>query len=142
MLLPLSRRAVDKMSLANHLALSVCRSGAGNVALLNDLVSVVYLTYYIQQEGLGDVPPDLYRRAERDLEQLVTDVNDGTSWRLDEEVASVVEKILATHDQQLASIPKWILMTSKDRLNRAVANVQRSRILVADSERQGVAELQ
>jgi hypothetical protein len=118
MLLPMTRQAVSDISLANHLALAVCRKGLGNAHQLNELIRAVYLTYCLQQSGFGDAPVDLYRRAETALDQAgVRGQCDGV-WAVSVEVAGMLEEILAIHDLQLMSVATRDVMEAKARLSR------------------------
>jgi hypothetical protein len=128
MLLPMTRQAVSDVSLANHLALAVCRRGLGNAHQLSELIRVVYLTYCLQQSGFGDAPVDLYRRAEVALDQAgVRGQCDGV-WEVSAELAGVLEEILAIHDLQLMSVTIRQVMEAKARLSRFSKSELRSPI--------------
>lgn len=51
MLLPLPNISVQKISLPVHLALAACRGVAGNAHLMSELVRVVYLSYFLAEDG-------------------------------------------------------------------------------------------
>lgn len=120
MLLPMTRQAVSDISLANHLALAVCRKGQGNAHLLNELIRVVYLTYYLQDAGFGNAPVDLYRRAEAELDQAVDRAQYDGVWQVSAEVASMLEEILAIHDQQLTAAATRHVMEANARFSRFI----------------------
>lgn len=126
MLLPMADRYVLNISLANHLALAACEKGQGNAHLLNELMKVVYLTFYLQVAGFGDVPVDLYRRAERMLEDAgISGRRDGL-WYVPDEASAVLAGILLLHDRQLAEATVWRVMEAKRRLSRFIESDRES----------------
>lgn len=122
MLLPMKRQAVSDISLVNHLALAVCRKGQGNAHLINVLKRAVYLTYYLQDAGFGDAPVDLYRVAEAALSQAARSAQCDGAWRLDVEVASMLETILAIHDQQLMAAAVGHVIAATARFSGGIAS--------------------
>jgi hypothetical protein len=122
MLLPMKRQAVSDISLANHLALAVCRKGQGNAHLINVLKRAVYLTYYLQTAGFGDEPVDLYRFAEAALSQAAGSAQYDGVWQISVEVASMLEKILAIHDQQLEAAAVGHVIEATTRFSRLLAS--------------------
>lgn len=128
MLLPMTRQAVSDISLANHLALAVCRKGLGNAHQLNELIRAVYLTYCLQQSGFGDAPVELYRRAEEALDQAGVRGQCEGVWEVSAELAGVLEEILAIHDLQLISATTRHVIEAKARLSRFSKSELRSPI--------------
>ncbi|WP_172172388.1 hypothetical protein [Paraburkholderia elongata] len=126
MLLPMTRQAASDISLANHLALAVCRKGQGNAHLINELNRVVYLTYYLQEAGFGSAPVDLYRRAEAALDQAGGRAQCDGVWQVSAEVASMLEEILAIHDQQLTAAATRHVIEAKARFSRFIKGDLRS----------------
>ncbi|MFL9960103.1 hypothetical protein PQR02_02940 [Paraburkholderia sediminicola] len=122
----MTRQAVSDISLANHLALAVCRKGQGNAHLINELSRVVYLTYYLQEAGFGDAPVDLYRRAEAALEQAAgRSQRDGVG-QVNDEVAAMLEEILGIHDQQLTAAAARHVIEANARFSRFIKSDFRS----------------
>jgi hypothetical protein len=130
MLLPMSRQAAEEISLANHLALAVCRKDQGSAHLLNELVKAAYLSYYVRAAGFGDAPVDLYRRGEAALEAAGARAIGDAVWGISADGALVLEEILAVYHRQLASAPLWTVADAEDRLTRFVQSECRSPIRV------------
>lgn len=128
MLLPMTSQAASDISLANHLALAVCRKGQGNVHLINELNRVVCLTYYLQEAGFGNVPVDLYRQAEAALDQAAGRAQYDGVCQISTEVASMLEEILAIHDQQLTVAAARHVVEAKARFSRFIKSDLRSPI--------------
>jgi hypothetical protein len=124
----MTRQAVSDISLANHLALAVCRKGQGNAHLINELNRVVCLTYYLQEAGFGNAPVDLYRRAEAALEQAADRAQRDGVGQVSAEVASMLEEILAIHDQQLTAAATRHVIEAKARFSRFIKSDFRSPI--------------
>jgi hypothetical protein len=136
MLLPMSRQAVADASLTNHLALAACRKNQGSAYLLNELVRALYLTYYLQQAGFGNADPGLYRRAEAGFEEAGNRALREEVWGVTDEVAMILEQVLAIHDQQLASAALWHIVDARERLLRFAQSDRRSPISDTESDRQ------
>ena len=68
MLLPLSTVKVRSLSLENHMALAVVRSGDGDCDQVVCLLRVVYLAFFMRGETASGSDLDLYRRAEAALD--------------------------------------------------------------------------
>ncbi|WNC94686.1 hypothetical protein RI103_36750 [Paraburkholderia sp. FT54] len=116
----MTRRAASDISLANHLALAVCRKGQGNAHLISELNRVVYLTYYLQEAGFGNASVDLYRRAEAALDQAAGRAQCDGVWQISAEVAGMLEEILAIHDQQLTAAATRHMVEAKARFARLI----------------------
>ncbi|WP_323046243.1 hypothetical protein [Paraburkholderia sp.] len=128
MLLPMTNQAASDISLANHLALAVCRKGQGNAHLINELNRVVCLTYYLQEAGFGKVPVDLYRQAEAALDQAAGRAQHDGVCQISADVASMLEEILAIHDQQLTVAATRHIVEAKARFARFIKSDLRSPI--------------
>lgn len=126
MLLPMTSQAASDISLANHLALAVCRKGQGNAHLINELNRVVCLTYYLQEAGFGNVPVDLYQRAEAALDQAAGRAQCDGVCQISAEVAGMLEEILAIHDQQLTVAATRHVVEAKARFSRFIQSDLRS----------------
>lgn len=64
MLLPLSTENVRALSLENHMALAVVRSGNGDRDQVVWLLRAIYLAVYMRGETASGSDPDLYRGEE------------------------------------------------------------------------------
>ncbi|CAN7656469.1 hypothetical protein LJR034_005182 [Caballeronia sp. LjRoot34] len=129
MLLPVPRQVVDDFALANHLALAACRQGSGNAYLVNELLRVVYISYFLGQRGVGRKPARTYREAEAGLERTLARAKQENVWHVDEEVATILEQVLTIYDEQLDSAATWMLLEAKDRLDQFLASDGRTPIL-------------
>lgn len=106
MLLPLSIEKVRALSLENHMALAMVRSGNGNCDQVVCLLRVVYLAFFMRGETASGSDLDLYRRAEAVLDVCIGRAERGEAWTLREDELADVERVLVVHDEQLAAIPK------------------------------------
>ncbi|WP_175905709.1 hypothetical protein [Burkholderia seminalis] len=132
MLLPLSTEKVRSLSLENHMALAVVRSGSGDCDQVTCLLRVVYLAFYMRSETASGSDVDLYRRAETALDACIARAERGEAWTLIENELPDVERVLVVHDEQLAAIPKHRYLAAWDRLQRFVTGGGRSPIPVVE----------
>lgn len=128
MLLPLSTEKVRSLSLENHMALAVVRSGNGNCDQVTCLLRVVYLAFYMRSETASGSELDLYRRAEAVLDACLARAESGEVWTLQDDELAGVERVLVVHDEQLAAIPKHRYLEAWDRLQRFISGTGRSPI--------------
>lgn len=127
MLLPLPPESVRKMSLQIHLALAACRKdGCGNSHQFNELLRILYVTHQLQEMGFGQLPLDVYARAEHGLNAALLRVKAEKRWLIDVETASLLERVLQLHDQQLASIRLHDLTAATERLERFIRSERES----------------
>jgi hypothetical protein len=105
LLLPMSAQSARDMSLAHHLALAACRGDGGNRHQINELVRSVYMAYFLQRMGFGDIPFECYERAEAAFENALAVATKSEKWIISEQDAPVIERLLALHDQQLSEAP-------------------------------------
>ncbi|WP_076904202.1 hypothetical protein [Burkholderia pseudomallei] len=130
LLLPLSTEKVRALSLENHMALAVVRSGNGDCDQVISLLRVVYLAFFMRGETASGADLDLYRRAEAVLDVCIGRAERGEAWTLREDELADVERVLVVHDDQLAAVPKRRYLTAWDRLQRFVTGTRRSPIPV------------
>lgn len=64
LLLPMDRSPASEQSLANHLALDACRRGHANAHLINQLMRVAYLGWFLQRAGYGNCPAEQLKITE------------------------------------------------------------------------------
>ncbi|RQR38969.1 MULTISPECIES: hypothetical protein [unclassified Burkholderia] len=134
MLLPLSIEKVRSLSLENHMALAVVRSGNGDCDQVTCLLRVVYLAFFMRSETTSGSDLDLYRRAETVLDACIARAERGEAWALYENELADVERVLVVHDEQLAAIPKHRYLAAWDRLQRSVMGGGRSPIPTRDTQ--------
>ncbi|SAL01242.1 Fis family transcriptional regulator [Caballeronia pedi] len=123
MLLPLPAASTEKMSLQIHLALAACRRPKrGNSYQFNELLRALYITYHLQEMGFGTLPMQVYGSAELGMSAALTNSKREQAWFIDALTASLLEQILALHDQQLRSIAFKDLTAATERLERFIGS--------------------
>ncbi|MEX3693333.1 hypothetical protein AB3X91_19305 [Paraburkholderia sp. BR14263] len=110
------------------MALVVMRAGQGNLDIVACLVRIVCLAYLMEAMVRGHGTPKPYRAAEAILEESAARARHGESWCLRDEEAVVIERILAVHDAQLASMPSYFYDDALTRLQHFVGKERRSPI--------------
>jgi hypothetical protein len=120
LLLPMDHASARELSLAHHLALVACRGDSGNKHLINELARAIYMTYFLQLAGFGGLEVRIYLRAETAIENVLARVAKGGDWRLVDDDTSVLEAVLALHDQQLATAPMHRVVDAEKRLRTFV----------------------
>jgi hypothetical protein len=118
MLLPMPDCAAREISLANHLGFVACRSGAGSAYLFNELIRLVYLSFYVQDAGFGDTDLMIYARVEAAIERGLERAESGRAWMLDAEDLPLFEAVLRESDRQLVHAPRHIHIGARERLER------------------------
>jgi hypothetical protein len=128
MLLPLPAAKVRTLSLANHLLLATIRSGHGNLDVVMNLTRVLYLAYFMRDDTQGQRDLDVFCNADAVLERTTARAEQAQRWAIPEEDHSVLERLLAFHDQQLDTILSHRYLEAWDRLERFVRSDDRSPI--------------
>jgi hypothetical protein len=129
LLLPMSAQSARGMSLAHHLALAACRGDAANRHQINELVRSVYMAYYLQRMGFGEVPFECYERAEAAFESALAVAAKCGKWTISEQDAPVIERLLALHDQQLSEVPMHRVVEAEKQLRQFLAGTVASPLL-------------
>ncbi|MGU7776336.1 hypothetical protein ACV229_40065 [Burkholderia sp. MR1-5-21] len=133
MLLPLSSEKARTLSLENHMALAVVRSGHGAFDQIGCLLRTVYLAFYLRDETASKAELDLYRQAEIALDACVARAEQGEEWTLLVEEVSAIAHVLLLHDEQLATVPRRRYLEAWERLHRFVTGTVSSPISVEDA---------
>lgn len=60
--------AAQPVALLNHLTFAACRAGAGSAYLFNELIELVYVTFFVQDAGYRNTDVNIHARAEAALE--------------------------------------------------------------------------
>ena len=120
-LLPMSAQSARELSLAHHLALAACRGERANRHQINELVRSVYMAYYLQRMGFGEVPFECYEHAEAAFENALAIAAKSAKWTVSEQDAPVIERVLALHDQQLSEAPMHRVVAAEKRLRQFLA---------------------
>jgi len=94
-LLPMSAQSARELSLAHHLALVACRGDHANRHQINELVRSVYMAYYLQRMGFGEVPFECYEHAEAAFENALAIAAKSAKLTIHEQDAPVIERVLA-----------------------------------------------
>jgi len=79
-LLPMPAQSARELSLAHHLALAACRGESANRHQINELVRSVYMAYYLQRMGYGEVPLECYEHAEAVFENALAVAAKSAQW--------------------------------------------------------------
>lgn len=126
MLLPLARSSAAEVSLANHLALVACKGSGGSAYLVNELVRLVYVTYYVQEAGYGETDLLAYSRAEAALNRCHSRAETAGIWRIDPPDVPLFEEILRQADRQLERVPCHHLLDARERVEKFARSSLRS----------------
>ncbi|SAL86055.1 Fis family transcriptional regulator [Caballeronia arvi] len=110
--------AAREISLVNHLSFAACRSGAGSAYLFNELIRLVYLSFYVQDAGFGDTDLMIYASVEAAVERSLERAESGRAWMLDAEDLPLFEAVLRESDRQLAHAPRHVHIGARERLER------------------------
>ncbi|WP_227792109.1 hypothetical protein [Burkholderia sp. BE17] len=103
----MSNDTIRTLSLEGHVALSVLRSGQGDVVQIGRLAQIVYLSYFLRDVTAAGSDIEQFRVAEAIVEDCVTRALDGEQWVLKDEDFAAVERILLLYDAQLAAVPAY-----------------------------------
>jgi hypothetical protein len=121
LLLPMSAQSAREMSLAHHLALAACRGDSANRHQINELVRSVYMAYFLQRMGYGDLPFECYEHAEAAFENALAVAAKCGRWMISDQDAPVIERLLALHDQQLSEAPMHRVAEAEKQLRQFLA---------------------
>lgn len=122
MLLPLPPSAAQTVALSNHLTFAACRAGAGSAFLFNELIYLLYVTFFVQDAGYGDTDVIVYGRAEAALERGLQRAEAKRIWTLETADWPLFEAVLRKADRQLAGAPRYAQIAARERLKRFVAS--------------------
>jgi hypothetical protein len=133
-LLPMSAQSAREMSLAHHLALAACRGDSANRHQINELVRSVYMAYFLQRMGFGDIPFECYEHAEAVFESALAVAAKCGKWIINEQDAPVIERLLALHDQQLSEAPMHRVVEAEQQLRQFLAGTDASPLVRPKSD--------
>ncbi|WP_235024828.1 hypothetical protein [Caballeronia arvi] len=100
------------------MSFAACRSGAGSAYLFNELIRLVYLSFYVQDAGFGDTDLMIYASVEAAVERSLERAESGRAWMLDAEDLPLFEAVLRESDRQLAHAPRHVHIGARERLER------------------------
>lgn len=133
-LLPMSAQSARELSLAHHLALAACRGERANRHQINELVRSVYMAYYLQRMGFGEVPFECYEHAEAAFENALSIAAKSAKWTVSEQDSPVIERVLALHDQQLSEAPMHRVVEAEKQLRQFLAGESASPLVRPSSK--------
>jgi hypothetical protein len=133
-LLPMPAQSARELSLAHHLALAACRGDRANRHQINELVRSVYMAYYLQRMGFGEMPLECYEQAEAALENALAVAAKSANWIIGEQDAPVIERLLALHDQQLSEAPMFRVVEAEKQLRQFLAGTGVSPLVRPESD--------
>jgi hypothetical protein len=134
LLLPMAAQSARDMSLAHHLALAACRGTSANRHQINELVRSVYMAYFLQRMGFGDMPFECYEHAEAAFENALGIAAKSARWMIIEQDAPVIERLLALHDRQLSEAPMHRVAEAEKQLRQFLAGTSVSPLVRPKSD--------
>jgi hypothetical protein len=130
----MAAHSAREMSLAHHLALAACRGDRANRHQINELVRSVYMAYYLQRMGFGELPFECYEHAEAAFENALAVATKSAKWIISEQDAPVIERLLALHDQQLIEAPMHRVVEAEKQLRQFLAGTGASPLVRPKSD--------
>jgi hypothetical protein len=103
MLLPLPPSAAQTVALSNHLTFAACLAGGGSAYLFNELIQLVYGTFFVQDAGYGNTDVIVYARAEAALERGLQLADAERLWTLEAADLTLFQAVLQQADRRLVS---------------------------------------
>jgi len=79
---------------------------------------VLYLAWYLREAGFGAVDHLLFPEAAEALERSPARATADDVWQVSPDDAAILERLLALHDEQLASTPVGVMLGAQRRLLR------------------------
>lgn len=134
LLLPMAAHSAREMSLAHHLALAACRGDGGNRYQINELTRSVYMAYFLQRLGFGDLPFECFEHAESVIENVLAIAEISAKWTISAQDAPVIERLLTLHDRQLSEAPMHRVVEAEKRLRQFIASTAASPLVRPKSE--------
>ncbi|KNH09184.1 hypothetical protein BRCH_01321c [Candidatus Burkholderia brachyanthoides] len=126
MLLPLPPAAADRRSLKFHACLLTVRKDFGTTEHLVELASLMYVAWFLQRAGYGDLPLTEFHRAEQYMDLANQRGAENGVWSIDDAGYPYFEHRLALHDQQIAAAPAHAIVSAEDDLARFIAGTAQS----------------
>ncbi|CAH2902158.1 MAG: hypothetical protein PCALPYG88_5694 [uncultured Paraburkholderia sp.] len=126
MLLPLPREAARARSLKFHAALATVRLGFGCAEHLAALARAMYVSWFLQRAGYGELPLAQFHVAGHCMETANRRGVETDAWYFDEDGYPFFERILTLHDRQLDAAPAHALIEADDELMRFVRGTKPS----------------
>jgi hypothetical protein len=79
--------------------------------------------------GFGDIPLELYERAEAAFESTLAIAANCGKWTISEQDVPVIERLLALHDQQLSEVPMHRVVEAENQLRQFLTGTSASPLL-------------
>jgi len=134
LLLPMPAQSARELSLAHHVALAACRGDSANRHQINELVRSVYMAYFLQRMGFGDMPFECYEHAEAAFENALAVAAKCAERIFSEQDAPVIERLLVLHDRQLSEAPMHRVVEAEKQLRQFLAGTGASPIVRPKSD--------
>ncbi|WP_322014180.1 hypothetical protein [Paraburkholderia sp. J12] len=119
MLLPIPAAKAQMRSMRAHLALVAMRKGQGNGSLAGELVKSVYMTWLLARDS-GCTDPAIFEAAEIGLQRCIELVPQDGLWKVDETACVALEAVLRMQDEQLATIPAYLLRRAAAKMEHVI----------------------
>ncbi|AME27435.1 hypothetical protein AXG89_26725 (plasmid) [Burkholderia sp. PAMC 26561] len=130
----MAAHSAREMSLAHHLALAACRGDGGNRYQINELTRSVYMSYFLQNLGFGNLPFECYEHAEAVIENVLAIAEKSAKWVIQEEDAPAIERLLLLHDRQLSEAPMHQVVKAEKQLRQFIAGTSASPLIRRKSD--------
>lgn len=119
--LPTAAARVRCTSLKSHLALAVLRDGRDTIEQLATMLKAVFVAYFLCDCRPDDITPYTDAEAEAALNRCIRRAERGEPLTPDAGEATLLERVIAIHDAQLASVPARRYLSAWEQLHRMPA---------------------
>lgn len=111
---------VRDLSLKLHLAFVGCTGQNSNQYLLNQLLLMTYISYFLWDSGFGKTDRAIFNQAANAFDSAVIRATRTGVWRLEDDECGPVRAMLTCHDEQMRVTPAQRYIEAKDRLDAMV----------------------
>lgn len=109
------------LSLNAHLALEACLIASGNQHMLNELIRLMYLSFFMWENGVGNSNIVQYEEAEAAMDRAVNNAEITGRWTLPVSDSHIMARILAVYDEQISTVSTKVYLETVHRLGRVLA---------------------
>ena len=128
MLLPLPISLVQEISLENHMALALMRSGRGTSATMCVMLRILYMLFYMLEGDYRDIDIPRFLEMEAALDKSIREANSGRGWRFDEQSFPVIASVLLRFDEVVGTVPASVYHESAEKMARFARSASQSPI--------------
>jgi hypothetical protein len=125
MLLPFAPPQVRALSLSSHLALLALEKGEGNWDHMVVLAGVICRTSLMGDPSGIDTDKPLLEAADLVMRRLMDGADPDRRWSVGAEDGAVLARVLAIHDQMVATLPRRRYFEAQARMEREANAVPR-----------------